>query len=168
MEEEYLMDSSDISDSENSRTETRSMTEEALEESDTNEDSSDDEPLAKKSKRLKEVNEETDKVKGTIPDALKAAVSINRDAVDPSQGGSDVTKNVDVPIESRVAPKDGNKEETNKGDTQPASIPAESELQSELDSELDPDVDQDVDPELAFMSGPSDNEGGEEDCILGV
>ncbi|KAI8432710.1 hypothetical protein MSG28_013673 [Choristoneura fumiferana] len=174
MEEEYLMESSD---SESSRTETGSMTVEALEELDY---SSDDEPLAKKSKRMKEANEETDKIIETIPDAVNVAVSVNPDPVNPSEGGRDVAKDMDVPTKNADTPRDENKEETNRNDTQPATKPAEAEVQpepdpemdTELDPELDPDIDpeldSDADPELRFMSGPSDNEGGEEDCILGV
>ncbi|XP_063387795.1 uncharacterized protein LOC134673726 isoform X2 [Cydia fagiglandana] len=182
MEEEYLVDSSDDDKSQDD-TGAEPMLVEALNTS-LIDDSSDDEPLAKKSKRLKESDEK--EVRETnifdeIPDATSPDELTNdvNDLVEHIEtaavtGGTDQVQQISV---KKAVVTNSNKDTTDKLQAKVRNTLDNVIVRSEgpivevnvhnpVDNQSDDEEDKSP-PELRFMSDHSENGDGEEDCILG-
>ncbi|XP_063369513.1 uncharacterized protein LOC134657863 [Cydia amplana] len=188
MEEEYLVDSSD-NDKSDDDTGPEPMLVEALNTSLLDE-SSDDEPLAKKSKRLKEADEK--EVRETnifdeIPDAASPDELANdlNDLVEHIEtaavtGGTDQVQKISV-IEGVVPTSSKNDTSDGKRDKPQAKVretlepnvivrsegPIEINVHNPVDNQSDDEELDKAPPELRFLSDHSENGDGDEDCILG-
>ncbi|XP_063542492.1 uncharacterized protein LOC134751078 [Cydia strobilella] len=189
MEEEYLVDSSD-DDKSDDGTGAEPILVEALNTS-LLDDSSDDEPLAKKSKRLKEADEK--EVRETnifdeIPDAASPDELTNdvNDLVEHIEtaaftGGTDHIQQISV--KKGVVPTSSKKDTSDsKTDKPQANIRGilepnvivrsqgpiiEIKVHNPVDNQSDDEEIDKAPPELRFLSDHSEDGDGDEDCILG-